>query len=740
MGLEDTNLILQYGDKVKPHGRFLDTEKPPIIKIVNGEATGILKHVHKPKSSQSTDASQSPDDSIGTEWVEKSAHKDPDLTDEGIEDPQYRSDQDYIETLAAALHNLIGPPDSAAKSRVRESSDNNSFRTIVTKFVGDSRHPKPEDCTAQQTNFTVHMVMQYLLEDPDFNPGNLLISNTDNNKTKRIDLGFALADMGKIYGFAVTNFTGKATKGQKLFAISPRDLMRFPNYIIAKPYNILHFTKRDERANELQKMSVDPAFTKTAHQYFLKALLFDKNMLAPVVHEFVPDEKNKLKVSTYLDKRFVDLKIALMQVPGFRKNVITHFEEYRKNIIHECVAYNDELTKNFKDKPEEKQNKQAMKVVVIQELKDKLASLHKIIRLCEYVSQGDLTQPLDQELQTDFSDAKIATQQVLEVNYDPENKFHQYALQMAITLGADFSAEKLQKLVQEQINIKIEHLTSRNDCYSNDDAERNKNKYNYFHESILFKQLVDVTNSVGRTGELKLKQVEQLFNINQAVDNALVHLDEKKEFADLSVFLSQYSELESFAAPALNIMNQEIKISDNRKRFKMECDLALQKTMQKCNEISEKKVAGNNTELLSQISALLKECVNYGEEIIQRGDDAGNYDTYDYKVALAYLNKINAVCDTILVDSEDPKKKTVREIFVDVHNKLIETDLKSDMKLEDHSGLIGWILQSLWEIYHKYASGKTPDFTQKLWIFHTTREARLDAVDKMFAKAIECKA
>ncbi|HLF66616.1 MAG TPA: hypothetical protein VI522_03285, partial [Gammaproteobacteria bacterium] len=331
---QPVQVSIPHGYQIKKHVQFkLADDKEPLQKVNNEDGSvGELFYVEKVKPDGQPKLG--PDDQPIL-YLEKPHASD-------------KQAQGLIEALSTALYGLIGPPNSAAKARVREApeSDDDSKITVVTKYAQRYRHVEERDCVATQTNLTVHLVMQYLFEDADLNCGNLLISSDNPKQTIRIDLGWSLADFGGLYSWGKTNFTGRPNKSNNhLFPISPLDLARFPNYIIAKPYNVFYFNKKTaESTAVLQQMSEDPAFTKTAHQYFLKALLFDKTLLDPVTHAFMLNGDDKSTVGDYLKDRFAALQRALMQVPAFRKNVCDDkiFSEYEENILAEFAAYNQE--------------------------------------------------------------------------------------------------------------------------------------------------------------------------------------------------------------------------------------------------------------------------------------------------------------------------------------------------------------------------------------------------------------
>ncbi len=606
------------------------------------------------------------------------------------------------EALASGLYEALGTIESVAKTRfIPQPPPKKDFIVSKSPKGTQLRHIEARDCTATQTNLTLHLVMQYLLEDPFLNNDHLIIDRV-TRKTVRIGLSGCFSDYSKRIDHMRTHFNfnqnqvfydSVSIRYGKAFPITPIGLAEFPNYIIEKPLTVLAY---DKNSSKLFQMSQSPEFNKAAHKYFLKALLFDKSRLAPIVHAFINTEVEEKNLNEHLAARMRALKRSLVQVPKFRKNVMAHFDAYQSEIIAEFEDYNDQFRKNYNNKSRLEKFQRRASIIDIEKVKVDLEKLRQIICLCDYVAQPDLNNPpLAQDLTGLFAKAQAQFQQILGIAFAPESPFHQYVVQMLWAQGDKLNVDGLFIYIEKQIEIKAKHIKAR-------------------------ELTEDLTPLVKRIKDLnlpKVKELEALFYINHTNDQYFMKENnyrfddtvcEKltqgwikalppeyhaagnnfspKNFEDHKAIWSLCTKL-LLRTPVLELMSE---IRYTREAPDSEGEYLFWIRHSETCALSEKIVnqlgAHDAKVTLRRLNLLLQRCVDYSKKI----KVGTRFKAGEPELAVLFLNKINQLYTKLLEGIT--KKELIEVIGGNLIAELEECAIP--LKLKAHHGILG-VLQSV---------------------------------------------
>ncbi len=275
--------------------------------------------------------------------------------------------------------------------------------------------------------------------------------------------------------------------------IHPVDLGQFPFTLIAKFKNVLSLTP--EELKTLGKPEGE--FVKSVHQYFLKALLFDKAQVNQILSKIAVPRSTTIviknngttptieskedepfstpiidKFSTYVEQRFNQLKIALVQIPAFRKNVFDNFNNYKENIKNELKDYDPRINLNI--------------------IEQKLDDLYRLICLCD--------QP-------------------------QEDIFADYKNQMQLVSSAT-DENTLYALMSKQVNALYKHLNDKADQELLDILENTVEHMSDFSINIQIEMLFYTDQFINR--KLIEKEKNILSPLNDLLYECILHAGAKK--------------------------------------------------------------------------------------------------------------------------------------------------------------------------------------------------------------------
>ncbi|MFA6037908.1 MAG: hypothetical protein WC748_07305 [Legionellales bacterium] len=307
-----------------------------------------------------------------------------------VSDPNFKPTMYFILAAIAELYRAIGPKNGAPKYRVR-TDENGVVISLLSKVVEDFYGLTQQEASYRNALDDIlipaaaHFALIYLFEELDLNPNNI-----DIDQNIRIDFDLTFVDFFKRIALAnnfANTFSGKPCR-RNFFSVHPVDLNIYPNMVVAKPWNLLFFRKASYPLHvaQLNRGSDSPEFNKIVHQYFLKSFLFNKALLRPILTAHIADNEDVNDFETYIDERFNAIKIALVQVPKFRKNVIEHFEEYKANILDEIKAHNQQFENR---KNPDRQQYYAGRVINLDDVTKKLDQLHYMINACEIAAKNN---------------------------------------------------------------------------------------------------------------------------------------------------------------------------------------------------------------------------------------------------------------------------------------------------------------------------------------------------------------
>ncbi|MGA2654516.1 MAG: hypothetical protein ABSF18_00865 [Gammaproteobacteria bacterium] len=569
----------------------------------------------------------------------------------------------FVEVAAAELYRALGPINGAPKTRLEEDDEKNPV-AILSKYDpkftpskitegGKSRALQAHELANYPRQLAECLVMTYLNEGLDINVGNF-----DIKRGVRLDFEYDFIDFTGCINNAPNTFSSfhhEFIRGT-LFYIHPLDLRLFPNWHIAKPQHALEIDRSDEDSlSILQKLNADSEFTHTVHQYFLKALLFDKNIIDPIIsihalRNITEEKRKELKnsFSQHIETRFKNLKFALAQVPAFRESVINDetFNKFKENIKAEIAAYNA-----------------TFKSSVIDEtiIDSKLDDLRKMFTQC------------------DRADDSVRFTQVFGYTYNKDIAFHRYAMQMLIaSQDATFNTQNLLTQIQHQTVGLQSYL---------------KRKRHLPFEIKCFMKLNEAILS-SREKSNFWEQAEVLFAAENTISN------------DLQQKANNWYKANENIRNARNKFN---KISPRLKDAKItieptEDEVLLNQTMMECGQPVYFPFGEtyDNTEAYTKIYTVLDESITYAREIKERGDDVW---------ATEYLEKVNALLNILNQGIE--KCESPQSIAV---NMIKEINKPNEYLLE-HKNIFDWLIRSILNIFSppeatlNWFSVSTPYFT-----------------------------
>ncbi len=432
-------------------------------------------------------------------------------------------DDFFLSAAMAEFYRDLGPSNGAPKTRVKVDANGKQL-TLLSKLIPDYNprlkiNPKEDFLNTCFIPAAAHLALMPLIEEFDLTPRNI-----DSQKNVKIDFGQSAFDfMKRTPNSDISDSFSGIWPSTASFPLDPVDIEIFPNLIFMKPWNVLFFKKKyTDHITLLNQASVSPEFNKIVHQYFFKALLFDKSIMKASFSAHIRDEDQLEKLSDHFDRRFKALKLVLAQSPKFRESIKNNFLEYKENILKEINIRNEEFIKKQKKHqgaPDgDKYKYYTSRIIDINSITEALDKLRAVF--CDF----------NPELfQTSFG-----------ISFDAKNKFHHYAMQMCQACDdKSFGEQKLLNLITAQVDVKLAHFNDRR---------------RFLFDRILEGFLLNIKSNVNNLSPLE--QAEILFYADKIVSDILIEKERNQRC------FNYYFDIKDYALEMLDCNARKEEILD----------------------------------------------------------------------------------------------------------------------------------------------------------------------------------